>query len=189
MSHLRTVLPDGRLAITTLASTLRNKDRAIAKTMFELSRDWLTPPEGLTPTEIEDWRRSVHFDAYTGQVLLSCRECDDSELPTNRSFRDAWEDTGTMIRVNMPKARGIWMDVIRLVRNAALLALDPAYMKALESGDAVEQKRIATQKRYLRQIPQTFDLTTPNDTPEELKAMWPTNLPREASRPAELMGV
>jgi len=35
---------------------------------------------------------------------------------------------------------------------------------------------IATEKQVLRDIPQTFDLTT--DTPEELKNKWPDELPR-----------
>ena len=78
------------------------------------------------------------------------------------------------ITVNMPKARGIHMDKIRAVRNKQLADLDITFMRAVETGDASEQARIASEKQTLRDIPQTLDLTT--DTPEELKAIWPIEL-------------
>ena len=49
-------------------------------------------------------------------------------------------------------------------------------MKALEADDG-SSTAIATEKQALRDIPQTFDLTT--DTPEELKEKWPEGLPKE----------
>ena len=66
------------------------------------------------------------------------------------------------------------MDKIRLVRNKQLADLDVSFMRAVETGDASELVRIASEKQALRDIPQTLDLTT--DTPEELKAIWPTEL-------------
>jgi len=89
----------------------------------------------------------------------------------------AWEmDTDGCPKVNMPKARGVHMDKIRQVRNLELIRLDIDSLRAVEAGDEVAKARIATAKQTLRDIPQTFDLTTPNDTPEELKAMWPQEL-------------
>lgn len=35
------------------------------------------------------------------------RIVDDSEIPSDRTFRDAWKATGGGIEVDMPKARGI----------------------------------------------------------------------------------
>ena len=97
---------------------------------------------------------------------------------TDRTFRNAWvcDHENHKVKVDMPIARGIQMDCIRKVRNAELAKLDMPFMRAVETGDTAEQQRIAVQKQTLRDIPQTFDLTTPNDTPEELKAMWPTEL-------------
>ncbi len=80
------------------------------------------------------------------------------------------------IVVNMSKARGIQMDRIREVRNKELAKKDVEYMKALEADDG-SAKTIAAEKQALRDIPQTFDLTT--DTPEQLKEKWPEGLPRE----------
>ena len=51
-------------------------------------------------------------------------------------------------------------------------------MKALEAEDD-SHKAIAIEKQKLRDIPQTFDLTTENDTVEELKEKWPDGLPKE----------
>jgi len=82
------------------------------------------------------------------------------------------------IIVNMPKARGIQMDKIREVRNKELAKKDIEFMKALEADDG-SHKVIAVEKQELRDIPQTFDLTTDNDSPEELKQKWPEGLPKE----------
>ena len=79
--------------------------------------------------------------------------------------------------INMAKARGIQMDKIRVVRNKELDALDVPFMKAIEDGDTAAQATIKTKKQALRDIPQTFDLTT--DTADELKQKWPEGLPKE----------
>ena len=78
--------------------------------------------------------------------------------------------------INMPKARGIQMDKIREVRNKELVKKDIEFMKALEADDG-SSTAIAVEKQTLRDIPQTFDLTT--DIPEELKEKWPEGLPKE----------
>ena len=79
--------------------------------------------------------------------------------------------------VNMDKARAIHMDEIRKVRDVELAAKDITFMRAVEAGDTDTQALIAAEKQTLRDIPQTFALTTENDTPMELKAKWPTELP------------
>ena len=84
------------------------------------------------------------------------------------------------INVNMTKARAIHLAEIRRVRNAELVAKDVTFMRAVEAGDASAQSTIATEKQTLRDIPATFDITTGVDTPEELKAKWPTELPARA---------
>ena len=99
----------------------------------------------------------------------------------DRTFREAWEcdndATPALVRVNMPKARGIHMNKIRVVRDAELGKKDVTFMRAVEAGDTSSQSTIATEKQTLRDIPQTFDLTTDNDTPVELQARWPSELP------------
>ena len=79
--------------------------------------------------------------------------------------------------VNMTKARAIHLEKIRKVRNDELVKEDINMLKAIEAGDASAQSTVATKKQVLRDIPATFDITTGVDTPEKLKAKWPTELP------------
>ena len=81
------------------------------------------------------------------------------------------------INVNMAKARAIHLEVIRKVRNAELVKEDVTFMRAVEAGDTDTQATIATKKQTLRDLPATFDITTDVDTPEKLKAKWPSELP------------
>ena len=80
-------------------------------------------------------------------------------------------------KINMDKAKVIQMDNIRLKRNEELDKQDILFMRAIEDGDTDAQDAIKTKKQELRDIPQTFDLTT--DDPEILKEKWPEGLPKE----------
>lgn len=104
--------------------------------------------------------------------------CDESDIPSDRTFREAWECSSGRVAVNMDKAREIHMDRIRKVRDRELAKLDVEYQRADERGDATAKAQVAARKQALRDIPQTFDLTQAK-TPEELKALWPEGLPRE----------
>ena len=81
------------------------------------------------------------------------------------------------INVNMDKARAIHLEEIRKVRNAELVKEDVTFMRAVEDGDTDAQATIKTKKQTLRDLPATFDITTDVDTPDKLKAKWPTELP------------
>ena len=81
------------------------------------------------------------------------------------------------VNVNMTKARAIHLEEIRRVRNEELVKEDVTFMRAVETDDADAQATIKTKKQTLRDIPATFDITTDVDTPEKLKAKWPTELP------------
>lgn len=121
----------------------------------------------LTPASVEG---VDYFLVESGEVPAD-HDCDDG-----CEFFDAWEWTGR-VQVNMPKARIIHMDAIREARNAELVKLDVPYLKALETGDTVEQDRIAALKQTLRDIPQTFQaVLDAKSTPETLKAARPTEL-------------
>lgn len=106
---------------------------------------------------------------------LSHREIDDSTIPADRYFRDAWVDDDIKIKVNMPKAREIHMNHLRRIRAEILPKLDVDYLEADELNDSLTKKEIAAKKKALRDMPQTYDLTTAK-TPEELKAMIPDYL-------------
>ena len=116
------------------------------------------------------------YEAEFG-VAVTAIECPIVDLAPIRVFRNAWKVEAGVVDVDMPKARGIQMDKIREVRNKELAKKDIEFMRAIEDGDTDVQATIKAKKQELRDIPQTFDLTT--DTPEELKAKWPEGLPKE----------
>ena len=152
----------------------------LAKTLFELSRN----PDNMS----EHFDPAVHTleaiaTGLPGHRPIVCRSCDDTDLPSEHldrklgipTFRNAWEDNGTTVRVNMRRARVIHMDRIREARDQELLKQDVAFMRAVESGDTSSQSAIAREKQRLRDIPQTFDLSNAT-TPADLSSSWPVNL-------------
>ena len=80
-----------------------------------------------------------------------------------------------MIKVNMDKAVEIKKDMIRAERAPKLEALDVAFMRAVEAGDAEKQAEIAAKKQALRDATDDPAITTAK-TPEELKAAVPAAL-------------
>ena len=98
----------------------------------------------------------------------------------NSATGGAWEmDSDGTPKVNMTKARAVQMDRIRVMRDKELEKKDLELLKAMESGDSSAEATIKTDRQTLRDIPQTFDITTGVDTPEQLKAKWPDGLPKE----------
>lgn len=96
---------------------------------------------------------------------------DSSSLPSDRTFRDAWNYTD--MQVNMPKARNIWKDYLRELRKPVLEALDAKFLKALEDGDVGAQNSIKSRKQLLRDAPALPSIASAS-TPEQLKAVMPT---------------
>jgi len=168
-----TTLPDGSLGVIRLKGM--NPEGELARTLFELSRDGTDLESLFDP-------KTHTLDAIAaglpGHFPMSCRECNETDLPNNRNFRDAWEATETAVRVNMPSARLIHMDRIRAVRNKEFdrLELDRHQLSAVASGDTFTASEIEAQKQVLRDLPHTFDLSSGN-TPASLEALWPSVLP------------
>ena len=78
-----------------------------------------------------------------------------------------------MIIVNPDKAKVIWKDKWREARKPLLASLDLEFMKAVETADAEKQAEIASKKQALRDVTQTEII---GNTPEEIKAVWPSVL-------------
>jgi len=152
--------PDGGISIRYPA--YNNRDRPVGDT-----------DEALRERAVA--RDSTYLNEKYGVCVP--HECDSADLPVDDYFFSAWVWAGTEVNVNMTKARAIHLAEIRKVRNEELVKLDVPFMRAVEAGDTDAQARIGTEKQTLRDLPATFDLTTDNDTPEELKAKWPTELP------------
>ena len=116
-------------------------------------------------------------DGVTHRLVTQSEYEAEVEACLDRIFRDAWEDVGGALTVNMTRARTLHMDRIRFVRDAELVKKDVLFMRAIEAGDTDAQATIGTEKQVLRDIPATFDITTGVDTPAALHAKWPTELP------------
>ena len=78
-----------------------------------------------------------------------------------------------MIIVNPDKAKAIWKDKWREARKPLLASLDIEFMKAVEPADTEKQTEIALKKQALRDVTQTKIV---GNTPEEIKAVWPSVL-------------
>lgn len=109
--------------------------------------------------------------AKAGIEWVTWRRVDDSEIP-DRQFRDAWTVDGGAIVHDMEKARAIHRDRMRAARAPLLQALDVAYQRADERGDAEGKAEVVTRKQALRDV--TADpAIAAAATPDALKAVWP----------------
>ena len=118
-------------------------------------------------------------DAFMARIITGLpadakevRVADASEIPTDRTFRDAWRNNGKgRLEVNMPMARELWRDLMRAARAPRLAALDVEYQRADETGDTARKADVARRKQVLRDV--TADPRIEASTaPDELKAVW-----------------
>lgn len=75
----------------------------------------------------------------------------DAMYLTDGDFRDAWRISGGALAVDLGAAKTITVDRIRVAREAAFVALDVAYLRAMESGASVDD--IVAEKQRLRDLP------------------------------------
>ena len=94
-------------------------------------------------------------------------------VPANRDFRGAWSLSGSVISEDMDKAKEIFKDKIREVRQPLLEAKDVELMKALEAGTSTTA--IATAKDALRDATDASAISSAS-TISELKAAWDSSL-------------
>ena len=91
--------------------------------------------------------------------------------PSDRHFRGAWKLSGSTISEDMTKAKEIFKDKIRTVRQPLLDAEDVVYMKALEASDSSAQTASVAKKKKLRDAPAATAIDNA-DTIAKLKAAW-----------------
>ena len=96
------------------------------------------------------------------------RDAASLTVPTDRTFRGAWQFNGAAVEIDMDAAKAIHKDNLRAERAPRLAALDVAYMKALEAGTGAAE--IAAQKETLRDITSDARIAAAT-TPDELKAL------------------
>ena len=92
------------------------------------------------------------------------------EVPPDRTFRNAWVANAGKVAVDMPKARNIHRERLRVARAKLLPDLDTEWFKAVEAGDAAKETAIAARKQKLRDVPADPRIDSAQ-TPDELKAL------------------
>lgn len=80
--------------------------------------------------------------------------CDEADLPTDRTFRNAWERDGAKpVKVNMDKAREIAKRNIRSERGPLLDELDKHFTKAQGQRDDKAAEAVEAKRQKLRDAP------------------------------------
>ena len=104
---------------------------------------------------------------------LSYEIVEDSAIPTDRAFRNAWKQNSKTIETDMAKAREIHKTNIRNARIPKLAELDIEFQKALETGASTTD--IVSKKQALRDAPADSAIASAN-TETKLKAQWNTSI-------------
>lgn len=124
----------------------------------------LTSAENSSLTLEEIIKKDVPQDAEY-QII------EDNELPIDRTYRNAWKyDSTKGAHVDMPRARIIQLDKIRVARNSELNKKDIELMVANEQKNNIEAAIIKNNKQTLRDLTTTVqpDLDAVTST-DELK--------------------
>lgn len=125
------------------------------------SREKLTEDEAL-----ERAKKDIPSDA--SDIII----VDESEIPQDRSYRNAWTHDGRSVVHDMPKARELHREKMRTARKAILESLDIEYLAADEAGNVDEKKKIAAKKKALRDVTKIRDIDDCHDI-DGLKKVWP----------------
>ena len=104
---------------------------------------------------------------------ISYEIVDDSAIPTDRSFRDAWKQNDKTIETDIDKAKEIHKTNIREARTSKLQELDVEFQKAQET--SADTSDIVAKKQALRDAPAAAGISTAA-TETDLKAQWDTSI-------------
>lgn len=138
------------LSVTLAGGHVLHSAEAMQADRF--ARRW--PVEGATA----QWAESE--DAFLARVVAKSVPkdganilfVDESDIPQDRTFRDAWTHDGRGITHDMDKCREIHKDRLRQLRAPQLAALDVEYQRADERQDIAAKQRISAQKQALRDV-------------------------------------
>lgn len=120
---------------------------------------------------VDPWDEIAKWPAKDRDAVVGVRDLLPIEEIEDRTFRNAWTDDGRL-KVDMERAREVWRQYMRKVREPLLRTLDGAYLQALEKGDTAKMSEAASQKQALRDVTSHPDIEAAK-TPEELRAVWP----------------
>lgn len=119
--------------------------------------------------ETEDqWLARVQAKSVTpGATAIQIVE--DSAIPADRTFRNAWQISAGKVVCDMPKARGLARDMLRAERAERFTRLDGEWMRAMGRGEALEAAAVEAKRETMRNWPQDPRIESAT-TQEELKS-------------------
>ena len=104
---------------------------------------------------------------------LSYEIVEDSAIPTDRTFRNAWKQNSKTIETDITKAKEIHKINIRNAREPKLAELDIEFQRALETSSSTTD--IVSKKQALRDAPADSAIAAASNE-AELKAQWNTSI-------------
>ena len=96
------------------------------------------------------------------------RDAASLEVPSDRTFRGAWQFNGSAVEVDMTAAKEIHKENLRQARKPLLADLDVEWFRVAEQGG--DTSAVAAKKQVLRDITEDARIAAAT-TPEELKAL------------------
>lgn len=111
---------------------------------------------------IINWEREASDENINAEILkagidsASWRIIEESEIPTDRSFRDAWTDVNDVLTHDMAKVREIHLARLRIQRNALLEEKDKDWMRAMGQNNTTEAETVEAERQALRDFPETI---------------------------------
>jgi hypothetical protein len=101
------------------------------------------------------------------QYKSTAKIVEDSEVPDDRTFRNAWKLDKDKIVEDVSKSKEIHKEKLRAERKSLLEEQDVLYMKALENGS--DTASIIAEKQRLRDITKQVDLCETIDDIKKVK--------------------
>jgi hypothetical protein len=102
------------------------------------------------------------------------RRVNAQDIPTDRTFRNAWVDRGS-IQHDMPKARALRLQFLRVEREKKWPDLDSQWMRAAGQKKLKEADDIEAKRQALRDFPQTIAAAL--DAAQDIEALKAIQLP------------
>jgi hypothetical protein len=99
------------------------------------------------------------------------------ESPKRGPYRGAYRDRGGRLEVDMPAARELHRERLRVRRPARMQELDGEWMRATGQGKTGDALAVEAKRQVLRDLPADPRIEAAA-TPEELQAIWPGDLSR-----------
>lgn len=112
--------------------------------------------------------RSVNPDLENIEFFI----VDEADIPSDRTFRDAWRINAGSIDHDIETAKTIWRNKWREARKPLLAELDTESIRAQEDSDNAKKNKVKQDKQALRDV----TLTALPDDIEGIRAVWPAIL-------------